>query len=289
MENAAYRYDAFISYSHHDNSAQIADMLFHHMESYKIPYLLQRRCGRKQIRVFVDHNETSIHESVVDAFRTYMLHSNCAIAICSKAYKESKFSMKHEISFAREHNMCIVAVMVDGKEALPEGFIDEHGQSAPSTILIDFTQGSRSQNILRIIATVLGISFNILNRYEIMRRFLTTGSSTVIVRLCTSIFLVWLAMGAFHIHLYASATCTSARHCISWLREGLMQFRQCNETVGSALGHSYTVFTDPDAPCIKQIHCERCGHLQVVTSHQYERSDTADMAICSVCGTKQAE
>ena len=286
MEQKVQEYDAFISYTHHDNSARLADMLCRKMEQYVIPVCFRSHTG-KQIKVFVDHNETSEYKGVISAFETYLLHSRCLISICSTEYKRSRFSIEREISYAREHDMRIIAVMVDGPDSLPDGFLDKDGKPVPSVALIDFSKGNSSQNTLRIIAEVIGVPYAVLWRYQVLRHFMTTGWSAGVIWAFIILFGLWCAAGAIHPHIFMPATCTSPKRCVFWVREGLMQFSPCDATSESALGHS--IIATETTPCITQIRCRNCDLSQTVYRHQMTPTDEGDKLVCAVCGLQQEE
>ena len=274
------KYDAFISYSHHDDySYPAAEKIVKKMEGIKIPIWL-RKHHKDGIKIFVDKKETSMASSVINAFEEYLQHSKYMICICSKEYSNSKFSMEHEIPYAQKHNKPIIAVLMEGEKTIPKLLCDQRNQPLPSVTVIDFSKGDEASNILRICSIVLNVPFGILKLYETIRLHKKI-TGIILTALFTILFFTYFV----HIHHFRPATCTSPKTCTGKVRIGLFHFEECHETAGTALGHSF-VYTEI-SPCIKQIRCERCGLTQTITNHQMIPIDDYGGFQCSVCGYLQ--
>ena len=99
--------------------------------------------------------------------------------------------------------------------------------------------------------------------------------SAIAAVVCTVLLLTGGAMFAyFNVHLWADATCTTARTC-----------RICGKTEGRSLGHHW-VKTD----CVSPRTCSTCGEVSnQAAGHIWIPATCTTPKTCSACGTTQGE
>ncbi len=213
MNESKPRYAAFISYRHGGEDARWAKWLHRALESWRIPKRLAGSVeGRRRIgRVFRDEEELAaspnLSESIVEAMRA----SEFLIVICSPRTVESEW-VDREVQQFREwgrHNQ-ILSLLIDGepKTAFPKSLKElrrttTHDSKTPQSTLAQREavetveplaadvrvalglagRSGRKLAFLRIVATLLGVSFDELRQREQQRqvRRLTVTIFTVTV------------------------------------------------------------------------------------------------------------
>ena len=162
---AAFKYKAFISYSHHDTSW--ADWLHGQLEGYQPPADLHISTALAPI--FQDKEELAASPGLSETIEAALLASEYLIVVCSPAAVASTWvqtEIERFISLGRDNN--IFCLIVDG---VPNS-VDEECLPGPlqhrEPLAADVRAGghTRSNAMLRLIAGLLGVEFNDLRRRE---------------------------------------------------------------------------------------------------------------------------
>ena len=86
------KYDAFISYSHAEDNAEIAEVLHKKLEHYRIPSQIQKITGKKKIeRVFRDKEELPLSANLTENIYTALDNSEYLIVLCSPESRASQW------------------------------------------------------------------------------------------------------------------------------------------------------------------------------------------------------
>ena len=93
------KYDAFISYSHAEDNAEIAEALHKKLEHYRIPSQIQKITGKKKIeRVFRDKEELPLSANLTENIYTALDNSEYLIVLCSPESRASQW-VQREIEY----------------------------------------------------------------------------------------------------------------------------------------------------------------------------------------------
>lgn len=111
------RYDAFISYSHVEDNAEIAEALHKKLERYRIPSQIQKITGKKKIeRVFRDKEELPLSANLTENIYTALDNSEYLIVLCSPESRASQWVQREIEYFAGVHGKeRIFAVLIKGE------------------------------------------------------------------------------------------------------------------------------------------------------------------------------
>ena len=111
------KYDAFISYSHAEDNAEIAEVLHKKLEHYRIPSQIQKITGKKKIeRVFRDKEELPLSANLTENIYTALDNSEYLIVLCSPESRASQWVQREIEYFAGVHGKeCIFAVLIKGE------------------------------------------------------------------------------------------------------------------------------------------------------------------------------
>lgn len=186
-EGAPPQYAAFISYSHRDD--KVARWLHGAIENYRVPKEIVGTTGefgivpRRLGRVFRDEEELSGAAELGPKLEAALRGSAALVVICSTTSAKSKW-VDHEIRFFKQVNpgRPVLAVIADGvpgtdEECFPEslhyhvrddGSLDTDHPSEP--LAPDLTKLEQGVVKLKLIAGLLGVGYNELNRREVKRR-----------------------------------------------------------------------------------------------------------------------
>jgi tetratricopeptide (TPR) repeat protein len=186
------RYHAFVSYSHADR--KWADWLFKRIESYRIPRHLigQTRGGQtvpKRITpLFKDREELASSSDLSGEVERALTDSGALIVICSPNARESHW-VNLEIERYRELGNAdrIFPFIVEGDEntAFPPALLEG---PEPLAANVARDHDGRENASLKIIAALLGISFDELKQRDVTARYrrlryLTAASLALVVGL----------------------------------------------------------------------------------------------------------
>lgn len=208
-----FHYDAFISYRHLDPDRQWAKWLHSTLETYRVPQKLrkQRRLPARLKKVFRDEEELPASPDLNKEIEKALKLSQFLIVICSPRTPESEWVNKEVVRFRQMgRGDKILALLIDGEpgQSFPPALreirrelIDAQGhvRSAVEEIepLAADVRPSRIDESprhlkrmarLRILACILGVSFDDLRRRE-LERFLrraiavATGASILLLLL----------------------------------------------------------------------------------------------------------
>jgi hypothetical protein len=193
--NPQFRYRAFISYSHSDESW--AKWLHRSLETYRVPKHLvgtETAFGRVPERftpVFRDRDELATATNLGETLIRALEQSACQIVICSPAAAKSRWVNEEILTFkrlGREHRIfCLIVAGEPGASAVPGSAEPECFPSALIHKLGDDGQltAERSEPIaadarphkdrkqdvlLKLLAGMLGIGLDELKRRETRRR-----------------------------------------------------------------------------------------------------------------------
>ena len=203
-----FRYRAFLSYSHTDNAA--AHRLHRVLERYRVPRGLVGTAGldgpipANLFPIFRDREELAATASLSDTLRDALDQSAHLVVLCSPAAAGSRWVNEEVASFKRSGRASrIHAIIVadspsgDLDTCFPPALVavlDEAGavrsDIREEPIAADLRPGGdpREDAHLKVIAAVLGLSFNDLRQREILaarrRRFLQIGAGIAVAALC---------------------------------------------------------------------------------------------------------
>lgn len=201
-----YAYEAFISYRHLELDRKVAMKIQRAVEGFRIPKQLQEAAGKQRLgKCFRDEDELPTSASLSDQILDALQRSRYLIVICSKATRESLWVQREVETFASYHGRDhILIVLAEGEpsESFPELLLstvrigaDGAPEEVPSEpIAADFRDLSRGKcNVekLRIIATLVGCSFDDLRQRARLRR------NKVVAAITSGIAVVSSAFGGF--------------------------------------------------------------------------------------------
>lgn len=123
-EKETVTYDAFISYSHSEPDAFIAQKIHFMMEHYRVPGKIQELSGKKKIeRVFRDREELPLSSNLDQNIRTALEHSEYLILICSPRAARSRWVQREVEVFLQTHTKDkVLTLLAEGEpeEVFPE-------------------------------------------------------------------------------------------------------------------------------------------------------------------------
>lgn len=111
------KYNAFISYSHAGDNAEIAEALHKKLERYRIPAQIRKLTGKKKIeRVFRDKEELPLSANLTENIYTALDNSEYLIVLCSPESRASQWVQREVEYFADLHGKeHIFAVLIKGE------------------------------------------------------------------------------------------------------------------------------------------------------------------------------
>ena len=201
-----YAYEAFISYRHRELDRTVAMKIQRAVEGFRIPKQLQEAAGKQRLgKCFRDEDELPTSSSLSDQILDALQRSRYLIVICSKATRESLWVRREVETFASYHGRDrILIALAEGEpdESFPELLLstmrigsDGTPEEVPAEpIAADFRDLSRGKfNVekLRIIATLVGCSFDDLRQRARLRR------NKIVAAITSGIAVVSSAFGGF--------------------------------------------------------------------------------------------
>jgi tetratricopeptide (TPR) repeat protein len=215
----AFKYRAFISYSHADESW--AKWLHQALERYRVPSRLIGTAGRhgpvpKRVgRCFRDQAEMSAASDLGEMLQQALRDAQALIIVCSPRSAGSRW-VNEEISFFQGLGKggSIYALIVDGEpnardpamECFPPALLkDASGQPLREPLAADARPGrdGKSDAFLKLTAGLLGVGFDELRRREQRRRARRT-LAVVAVSLLIAVSTSFLAISAYRARNEAS-------------------------------------------------------------------------------------
>ena len=168
------KYHAFISYSHHD--ARWAKWIHRALESYRLPRELAEQANTRRLSpVFRDRDELPSATDLSESIRSALEQSRNLIVVCSPNSAKSKY-VQAEIKTFRflGRGDRIFCLIVDGEP--PDCFNPALLTEGTEPIAADARpEGDGKANAkLKIIAGMLGVSFDALRKRELRRARLRT-------------------------------------------------------------------------------------------------------------------
>ena len=207
----AFRYRAFISYSHADEIW--ATWLHRRLERYRVPSRLVGKAGphgnvpRRIGRCFRDQAELSAASHLGETLQQALRESQALIIICSPRSAASRW-VNEEIKYFRSlgRGGHVYALIVDGEpnardraqECFPPALLRDDDGTTHEPLAADAREGrdGKSDGFLKLAAGLLGVGFDELRRRELRRRqrvmFVTVAAALAIAAITTG-----LAIGAY--------------------------------------------------------------------------------------------
>ena len=178
------KYTAFISYRHTEPDETVAKRLHSMIENYHVPRSIQKSLGIKRMgRVFRDNEELPLSGDLGADIRTALDNSEWLIVICSPRYLESKWctaELGHFLASGRRDRILTVLAEGEPEESFPEQLrfvtegdtVTELEPRAADVRAKDAAASVRrlKEEKLRILAPMLGVSFDALRRRARKRR-----------------------------------------------------------------------------------------------------------------------
>lgn len=187
-ETPPYPYDAFISYRHVHPDMDMAKTLHTALETYRIPkQIAERRGGKRLGRIFRDQEELPVSENLSRDILHALQSSRYLIVVCSPSTPQSKWCVKEIETFKEIHGHTrILPFLIAGEPSdsfppalyvqatpsfpLPDGAVSEETEPLAADIRAPELRGMRRKlrqhEILRLIAPILGVSYDTLRQRE---------------------------------------------------------------------------------------------------------------------------
>lgn len=148
QNGSSQKYDAFISYTHKDPDAFVAEAIHKKLERYHIPGKMRAKCGKRRFsRVFRDKEELAVSPDLSENICRALENSEYLIVLCSPEAKESVW-VRREIDYFLEYHDRdhILPVLLKGEpsEAYPQNLCErktvekeENGRKIVSTVSLE--------------------------------------------------------------------------------------------------------------------------------------------------------
>ncbi|MBR5709101.1 MAG: toll/interleukin-1 receptor domain-containing protein, partial [Oscillospiraceae bacterium] len=203
-----YAYTAFISYRHKLPDEAIAKKLHTLIEGYSIPKDVRASSGRRKMgRVFRDQEELPLSTDLGGDIKAALDASEWLIAVCSPDYLQSKWcmtEMEYFISIGRRDRILTVLANGEPDEAFPPQlrFIRQEGRTVEIEPLAADVRGASvaeslkklAREKLRILAPILGVSYDQLRQRARRRKIRTAVISAAVVIALLGGFLTYALM-----------------------------------------------------------------------------------------------
>lgn len=189
-------YTAFISYRHGEPDWHISRQIHRFLESYRIPRTLRRNGTDSGIgHIFRDEEELSASPSLPASIEDALAHSQWLIVVCTPASAKSKWVDREIEAFIEMHGReRVLAVLVDGDPDMsfpPALQAYEAMDSEPLACDLRKVSSpfSRRHELLRLVAPLIGCSFDDLVQRRHRRRVRIAITTTVVALLFLSALL----------------------------------------------------------------------------------------------------
>ncbi|HEX4872533.1 MAG TPA: toll/interleukin-1 receptor domain-containing protein [Nevskiaceae bacterium] len=259
----ATRYWAFISYSHED--ARVARWLHRALEQYRLPSSLVGQPGRdgplprRLYPVFRDRDELASSHQLSAALQAALKGSRSLIVLCSPASATSRWVNEEVLAFKRLHGeervLCLLLENPAGADqerfcpALRQRLDDRGEPSGEATepLAADLQRGGdgRRAALLKLVAGILGLSYDQLARRDLRRRQRLLGLALA-ASLAVTAIMAALALAAVQARDEAQARRLQAEQVKAFmvsvfeeqspLDRGTLQRRSPGEMIADAVG-----------------------------------------------------
>ncbi len=209
MDSDPYRYAAFISYRHGGEDERLAKWLHSRIERFRVPRSLVRLGLPRQIgRVFLDCEELPASANLSVLISDSLEQSRHLIVVSSPRTPQSRWveaEVQAFIASGRRSKILVALSSGEPSDSFPKSlFVPDalDGMPPPEPLAADFRRGrgsrSQSDELLRIIACLLGCTFDDLRqREERRKKQRIVGFSIFALGLvCTLTFFGWRWMSA---------------------------------------------------------------------------------------------
>ncbi len=203
-----FRYKAFISYSHKDESW--ARWLQRSLESYRIPKRLVAKQGEfgeipaRLKPVFRDREDLSTAANLTDSVKNELADAESMIVICSPTAAQSRW-VNEEIRLFRllGRERRIYALIVDGdpkssdpaRNCFPLALIEDKDGKAVEPLAADVQKGAGGRLLakLKLVSGILGIRLDDLRQRDMQRRhrlWMLSSAGALIIAVVTSVLAI---------------------------------------------------------------------------------------------------
>ena len=206
------KYDAFISYSHSEPDAYVAEKLHTMLEHYHISKKLQKISGKKKIkRVFRDREELPLSSDLAANIREALENSEFLIVVCSPRAVRSEWVQREIETFLETHEKDkVLTLLTEGEpeEVFPEVLcyndevvLRENGEKEVVRKKVEpmaadirgrtrkETEKKLKEEFLRILAPMLSCTYDTLRQrhreYRFRRIIAVTGAAAVLAVMFT--------------------------------------------------------------------------------------------------------
>src|SRR5579871_5761008 len=202
---SAFKYRAFISYSHRD--AAFGRRLHRKLESYRVPRRLVGRetplgmVTRRITPIFRDQEELAAATDLSSEVEAALSRSGALVAVCSPAAAASAW-VAREIEFFRQNNpqRPVLAALVEGepRDAFPKSLANR-AAGAGEPLAADFREGRDGTRLalLKLVAGIIGVDLDELVQRDSSRQ-VQRLSGLAGVGLSTAIAMSILAFAALN-------------------------------------------------------------------------------------------
>lgn len=166
----AFRYRAFLSYSHSDEA--VATRLHRALERYVLPRRVRKAHAlpRRLIPIFRDVDELAAASGLTTRLQDALDQSQWLIVLCSPAAAQSKYVNEEIEYFLQKHGASrVLCALVQGEP--PECYPPALRALAEEPLAADFRPGKDFElSKLKLIAALAGVGFTELRSREAQRR-----------------------------------------------------------------------------------------------------------------------
>ena len=200
-----YKYQAFISYRHNQQSVEIARTLHHQIENYGIPGAVKKTLGKKKVgKVFRDQDELPTSADLGGDIEAALVNSEWLIVLCTPELLESKWCMKEVdffIKLGRRNHILTLLVSGEPDEAFPPQlrFVEIDGkleeiEPLAADVRADSLKAMKKKlkvEKLRLLAPMLGVGFDDLKQRDRERRLKIIAISSIVSAFILGSFLIY--------------------------------------------------------------------------------------------------
>ena len=180
---AAYKYEAFISYRHLEPDESMAKKLHTAIETFRIPGYIKKKTGKAKMgRVFRDAEELPLSSDLGSDITRALEQSKWLIVVCSPQLPLSKWCLKEiDIFIALGRQDRILTLLVDGEPAEsfpPQLCTSKQGETSEREPLAADVRGATKairlkklrRQKLKLLAPILGVEYDALRQRARERR-----------------------------------------------------------------------------------------------------------------------
>ena len=200
-----FKYRAFISYRHLSPDQEIAKRLASMIETYRIPAAVRESSGITSMgKVFRDRDELPLSASLSEDIHAALEESEWLICICSPRYLQSLWCLEelnYYISLGRKDHVLTILTEGEPSDSFPEQLMYDivDGEKVPNEPLAADVRGGSllgalsklANEKLRILAPMLGVSYDDLRQRARQRKSRITAAVTAAALALLSGFLIF--------------------------------------------------------------------------------------------------